>query len=106
VIISATERVFENGALNTGTPRVFASRSATWLVPMQKQPTASRRRASASAAGVTRVFDRMPSTCTSLIFSTSSLSLSAPDTASTEKPSPRKISCADAWTFSSRRTLI
>src|SRR6266568_3556500 len=43
-IISATLRVLENGALNTGTPRRLAPSRSTWLVPMQKQPTVSRRR--------------------------------------------------------------
>ncbi len=38
---SATERVLENGALNTGIPRFAAAFRSTWLVPMQKQPTAT-----------------------------------------------------------------
>jgi len=32
--------VFENGALNTGIPRAFAAFKSTWLVPIQKHPTA------------------------------------------------------------------
>ena len=36
---SATLRVLENGALNTGMPRSSAAARSTWLVPMQKQPT-------------------------------------------------------------------
>ena len=39
---STTERVFENGALNTATPRFAAAARSTWLVPMQNAPTASR----------------------------------------------------------------
>ena len=62
MIISATLRVLENGALNTGTPRSAAAARSTWLVPMQKQPTASRSGAPSSTRGVIVVFDRMPST--------------------------------------------
>ena len=39
---STTLRVLENGALKTATPRSAAAARSTWLVPMQKQPTASR----------------------------------------------------------------
>src|SRR3990167_7600381 len=46
---SATERVLENGALNTAMPRSRAAARSTWLVPMQKQPTAARRWARADA---------------------------------------------------------
>ncbi len=75
---SATLRVFENGALNTGTPRSRAPRrGATWLVPMQKQPTASSRSAAASTRGVTWVRERMPSTCTPAMRAMSSSSSSA-----------------------------
>jgi hypothetical protein len=38
---SATERVFEKGALNTGIPNCFADCKSTWLVPMLKHPTAN-----------------------------------------------------------------
>ncbi len=38
---SATERVLEYGALNTAMPRSRAALRSTWLVPMQKQPTAT-----------------------------------------------------------------
>ncbi|MNL68465.1 hypothetical protein D3C87_1931890 [compost metagenome] len=38
---SATERVLEYGALNTAIPRSRAAFRSTWLVPMQKQPTAT-----------------------------------------------------------------
>ena len=39
---STTLRVLEYGALNTATPRSAAAARSTWLVPMQKQPIASR----------------------------------------------------------------
>src|SRR3546814_5432151 len=39
---SATERVFEYGALNTGVPWDIALSRSTWFVPMQKHPTARR----------------------------------------------------------------
>ena len=61
-----------------GTP---TSRS-TWLVPMQKQPIASRRRAALRASSVTCILLRIPSTCTSFSFSVSSSSVSAPGTVS------------------------
>jgi hypothetical protein len=38
---SATDRVLEYGALNTAMPRSRAAFRSTWLVPMQKQPTAT-----------------------------------------------------------------
>ncbi len=59
-ISSATERVFENGALNTGMPRIMAASRSTWLVPMQKAPTAISRRAAAIDSAVTRVRERIP----------------------------------------------
>ena len=49
MIISATLRVFEKGALKTGTPRRFAPARSTWFVPMQKQPTERSLRPAASA---------------------------------------------------------
>ena len=57
---SATLRVLENGALKTGIARCRASSSATWSVPMQKQPRAISRSAAASTRGVTLVRERMP----------------------------------------------
>jgi hypothetical protein len=62
---SATLRVLENGALKTGTPARVAAARSTWLVPMQKQPTAISRRAAARAAASSWVRERMPSMCTS-----------------------------------------
>jgi len=46
-------------------PRGRRACRSTWLVPMQKQPMQSRRRALVSASAHTRVLLRMPSTCTS-----------------------------------------
>src|SRR3954468_2300389 len=105
-ISSATERVFENGALNAGTPRRLAGASAIWLVPMQNAPTVSMRLASASTAGVTWVLLRIPSTWTSRARWTSSASGSADLAVSTWKPSARNASAATGWMFSSSRILI
>src|SRR5215468_131628 len=105
-ISSATERVFENGALNAGMPRRLAWPSAIWLVPMQNAPTASMRLASASTAGVTWVLLRIPSTWTSRTRWTSSASGSAARAVSTWKPSARNASAATGWMFSSSRILI
>ena len=58
---STTLRVLEYGALKTATPRSAAAARSTWLVPMQKQPTASRSVAASSTRGVILVLDRMPS---------------------------------------------
>ena len=58
---STTERVLENGALNTATPRLAAAPRSTWFVPMQKAPTASRPSALARTRSVTWVWDLMPS---------------------------------------------
>ena len=49
---SATLRVLEKGALKTGMPRWRAASRSTWLVPMQKQPTAISRSAAASTSAV------------------------------------------------------
>ncbi|MOA27619.1 hypothetical protein D3C78_1485060 [compost metagenome] len=59
---SATERVLENGALNTGMPRCMAESRSTWLVPMQKQPT-TRRSGLDSKAASRCVRERIPATC-------------------------------------------
>jgi hypothetical protein len=58
---SATERVLEKGALKTGMPRIRVVSRSTWLVPMQKQPTAISRSAAASASPLSWVRERMPS---------------------------------------------
>src|SRR4051812_17174687 len=105
-ISSATERVFENGALNAGTPRRLAGPSAIWLVPMQNAPTAIMRLASASTAAVTWVLLRIPSTWASRTRWTSSASGSAARAVSTWKPSARNASTATGWMFSSSRILI
>ncbi len=39
---STTERVLENGALNTATPRSAAAARSIWFVPMQKAPIAAQ----------------------------------------------------------------
>ena len=62
---SATDRVFENGALNTGMPRIMAASRSIWLVPMQKAPTAINRGAAATTSEVIRVRERMPTKWTS-----------------------------------------
>ena len=94
MIISATDRVLENGALNTGTPRWFAVARRTWFVPMQNAPIDRSRRPALTTASVTCVLLRMPSTWTSAIRSTSSASGSAPFTVSTWKPSSANASAA------------
>jgi len=57
---SATLRVFENGALKTGTPFCCAALRSTWFVPMQKHPTPTSRAASSNTAAVSCVAERMP----------------------------------------------
>ena len=58
---STTLRVLEYGALNTATPAAAAATRSTWLVPMQKAPTAANSGRRSSTPAVTCVFDRMPS---------------------------------------------
>ena len=70
---SATERVLENGALNTGIPRIFAALRSTWLVPIQKQPIAISLGAASIISAVNWVRERKPIKCASLIASFSSL---------------------------------
>ena len=57
---SATLRVLENGALNTGTPRRIASPRSIWFVPMQNAPIAVSLVARASTAASSCVRERMP----------------------------------------------
>ena len=64
---SATLRVFENGALKTGTPLAPATSSATWLVPMQKQPMARSAPAASSTGAVMCVLLRSPTATQSWI---------------------------------------
>ena len=61
---STTLRVLEYGALKTAIPRSAAAVRSTWLVPMQKQPIASRSPAASSTRGVMWVLERIPSICT------------------------------------------
>ena len=74
---SATLRVLENGALNTGTPWASAACRSTWLVPMQKQPTAASRGAAFSTSAVSWVRERMPRKCASAMASCSASPASA-----------------------------
>ena len=60
---STTLRVLEYGALKTAMPRSAAASRSTWLVPMQKQPIATRSSAASSTRGVTWVLERIPSSC-------------------------------------------
>ena len=102
---STTLRVLENGALNTATPRSAASPRSTWLVPMQKHPTASRSLPASSTLRVIVVLERIPSRDTPCRTSDSSCSLSDPGRASTSKPACRNASAASGWMFSSRTTF-
>ena len=61
---STTLRVLEYGALKTATPRSAAAARSTWLVPMQKQPIATRSWAASSTRRVTWVLERTPSSWT------------------------------------------
>ena len=61
MISSATERVLENGALNTGMPMVRQAARSTWLVPTEKQPTATSDLTPSTTSAVSRVRERMPS---------------------------------------------
>ena len=80
---STTLRVLEYGALNTPMPRSAAAPRSTWLVPMQKQPIASRSVASSRTRSVTVVLERIPSRLTPSSDSTSSSSRRAPVRSST-----------------------
>ena len=62
MVSSATLRVLENGALNTGMPMRRAASRSTWLVPTEKQPMAISERMPSSAAALSRVRERMPTT--------------------------------------------
>ena len=74
---SATLRVLENGALNTGMPRRIAAVRSIWLVPMQNAPIAVSLGARSSTASVSWVRERMPTKCASAIASTSASPASA-----------------------------
>ena len=102
---STTLRVFENGALNTASPRSAAAARSTWLVPMQKHPTARRSLPASSTSGVIVVFERMPSTDTPASASASSGPLIAPERSSTSKPWARNASAAAGWMFSRSRAF-
>ena len=56
---STTERVFEYGALKTAMPFLPAYSRSTWLVPMQKQPTAVSVGRASMTLRVTLVLERI-----------------------------------------------
>jgi len=58
-------------------PASSAASRSTWLVPMQKQPMAIRRLASASTSAVSWVRERSPTICASAMRAFSSSSGSA-----------------------------
>ncbi|KAG0735130.1 hypothetical protein G6F46_015799 [Rhizopus delemar] len=58
-------------------PASSAASRSTWLVPMQKQPTAISRLASASTSALSWVRERMPTMCASAMRAFSSSSGSA-----------------------------
>ncbi len=99
---STTLRVLENGALNTAIARRAAAVRSIWFVPMQNAPTASRSGAAASTFSVTRVPERMPSSCTPARASIRSASSRAPATAVTAIPAASSWAVASGWMFSSR----
>ncbi|MNE94370.1 hypothetical protein D3C80_1923270 [compost metagenome] len=70
--------MLEYGALNTAMPRSRAAFRLTWLVPMQKQPTATSFLAQSKTSSVSWVRERMPMKWASAIFSFSSSPDSAP----------------------------
>ncbi len=74
---SATLRVLEYGALNTGMPRARAAARSTWLVPTLKQPTTHQPVGGANTAAVSWVRERMPRMCTPCNASTSAAPSSA-----------------------------
>lgn len=75
---SATERVFENGALNTGIPRFAAASRSTSFVPIQKQPIATSFSAALITSSVRWVRDRRPMKWASRMDSFNCSSSSAP----------------------------
>ena len=80
---STTDRVLENGALNTAMPCAAAPGRSIWSVPMQNAPIATRLSAASSTFAVTWVLERMPSRCTPSMRSISSASSRAVRTDST-----------------------
>ena len=67
MVSSATERVLENGALKTGMPMVRQAARSTWLVPTEKQPTATSALTPSTTSAVSWVRERMPSRRTPLV---------------------------------------
>jgi hypothetical protein len=103
---SATERVFEYGALKTATPDEVAALRSTWLTPMQKQPTARSLSAEARTLSVTRVFERMPRRWTPRTAAANSSSPSAPESRVTPAYPPDTNSAAAASLMFSRRRIL
>src|SRR5471032_1766543 len=104
---SATERVLEYGALNTAMPRSRAALRSTWLVPMQKQPTATSFLAWSKISSVSCVRERIPMKWASAIFSFNWASGKEPVRYSIlTYPEALRTSTADWWTPSRRRNLI
>src|ERR1700760_3945950 len=52
MVSSATLRVLEYGALNTGMPSFRGASRSTWLVPTEKQPTTKSGSAASRTSGV------------------------------------------------------
>ena len=77
IVSSATLRVFENGALNTGMPMTRAASRSTWFVPTEKQPIAINERTPSIASTVSCVRERMPSMLTPLSAARSAVPSSA-----------------------------
>ena len=75
---SATERVFEYGALKTVTPFAVAASRSTWFVPMQKHPIACNFSAEFNTSEVILDFERIPNKWTFFISFISCSLLSAP----------------------------
>ena len=100
---STTERVLENGALKTVTPRSDAASRSIWFVPMQNAPIATRSGAFSRTRSVTCVLDRMPRTATPGSRSMSSSSSSARDIICTSKPAESSMVSASGWICSSSR---
>ena len=98
---STTLRVLEYGALKTATVRRAAAARSTWLVPMQKQPTASRSVPASSTRSVMVVLERIPSRSMPGRACTSSSSDIAALRRSTSNPAASRRATAEGWMFSS-----
>jgi hypothetical protein len=104
MISSATLRVLEKGALNTGTPRALARSRAIWLVPMQKAPITRRSGSASRTFGVSRVLLRIPRPMQPAAALIRSSSGSAFGRSSTSKPSASRFDLASGWIPSTSST--